>query len=199
MGEKNLNTTLAHEFKRCKTAWSTYCIFYTLLHEGKAGENIKIGAYDSYVDFASHLYEFYLACIVHDERYPKHPKPDQIDAAMHKEASRLLQMRRDRILRGDAPSWENPVSYYEVQIPDEFGKHFRKVRNLRAHASGQRVTFNLGKFYQDYHRFLYLMYAECTWLWDTDLEGTPKVDWGEIERFSNTIAPSLRKNNENPG
>lgn len=187
-----LNITLAHEFKRCKDSFSVYLILHDSLLRGKTDENIKIGTYNAYVDFVSHLYEFYLACIINDSRYPKKPSPEQIDAAMHTEASRHLKIRKERILRGDGPTWDH-LSYYEVTIPNEFGKGFRKVRNLRSHVNPQRLAFNLGDFYNKYHRFLYIMYEECIWLWDTDQEGVPKQDWGEIENFTNAIIPARAK------
>lgn len=190
MLDKTLTITLAHEFKRCKSAFRVYTVLHLRLLNGSNDEDIKIGCYNAYVDFVAHLYEFYLAFIEHDARYPRNPKSEQIDEAMHIEATRLLKIRRDRILRGDAPSWENHISVYEVKIPEEFGRSFRKVRNLRSHVNPQRVDFDLGEFYKKFHHFLYLMYEESIWLWDADESNAPKQDWGEIESFANAITPN---------
>ena len=190
--EKALTTTLAHEFKRCKGAFRVYIILHQRLLAGGADEDIKIDCYSAYIDFVAHLYEFYLACIKQDSRYPSKPTKDQIDEAMHFEATRLMNIRRDRILSGEAPSWENHISVYEVKIPKEFGQSFRKVRNLRSHVNSQRVDFDLGEFYKNFHEFLFLMYQDCICLWDVDKSNAPKQDWGEIENFTNAILPNIK-------
>lgn len=153
--KKALTTTLAHEFKRCKSAFRIYIILHQRLLSGSNDVDIKIECYNAYVDFVAHLYEFYLGHIKHDSRYPSEPTAEQIDAAMYTEATRLMNIRRDRILNGNAPSWENHISVYELEIPEEFGQSFRKVRNLRSHVNSQRVDFDLGEFYKKFHRFLF--------------------------------------------
>lgn len=190
MRDAALTTTLAHEFKRCKSAFAVYVMLFQKLQCGQHDENIKLGCYNAYADFVAHLYEFYLACIKSDPRYPANPTTEQIDKAMHIEATKFLNIRRERILRGDSPSWENHISSYEVIIPEAFGREFRKVRNLRSHVNRQRVDFDLGAFYVSFHGFLYIMYEECLWLWDTDDIDAPQQNWGQIEQFAKTVAPA---------
>ena len=108
-----------------------------------------------------------------------------MDAILNSHTRKLLQLRRDRIVRGDAPSYENHTSYYEVEVPEEFGARFRFVRNIRSHAVAERSTFNLAEFYLKYHRFIYLLFEEPQWLWN--VERFPEHDWHAIEEFARAI------------
>lgn len=192
MWDKALVVTLIHEFRRCKAAFHTYIFLYEQLLVGVNDQNLKLSCYNAYVDFVAHLYEFYLACIEQDKRYPQKLKWNQIDQIMHIEVDRLLKVRRDRIQRGDAAPWENDISVYEVKLPVEFGSRFRKVRNLRSHVNPERVDFNLGEFYENYHSFVYLLYDELLWLWDVNAETVLNQDWGEIEKFADVITRPIK-------
>ena len=192
MWDKALTTTLAHEFKRCKTAFLIFEMLFLQLLTSKGNQHIKIECYNAYVDFAAHLYEFYVSCIKNDKRYSQNLTSKQTDEVIKIEVARLLKIRRERILHGDAPISENHISVYEITVPENFGENFRKVRNLRSHVNQQRVSFSLSKFYKDYHFFLSLIYEELIWLWDTDLPEAPKQDWGEIESFADAVLQTFR-------
>jgi len=78
------------------------------------------------------------------------------------EVRKLLENRVDAIKGGYAPSWENHISVYQVEVPAEFGAQFRKIRNRTVHASTKRSSpgndSSLGQFYEKYHGFVYLLY-----------------------------------------
>lgn len=144
--------------------------------------------YDAYTDFVAHLYEFYLGCIKRNNIVRREIKGQEIDEILNAEVKKLLKIRRDRIIRGHAPAYENHISYYEVEVPDEFGKSFRTVRNIRSHAMAKRSEFDLATFYIKYHRFVFLLFEEPHWLWS--IEQFPEHDWLAIERFANAISTS---------
>ncbi|BCM24749.1 hypothetical protein [Methyloradius palustris] len=185
MQNELLTNALAHEFQRCRDAFNLFAGLHLILATGNQDKKIAIASYNAYSDFVSHLYEFYLGCIRRDGRFPKHIKGAAVDKVLNNEVKKLLNIRRDRILRGDAPSYENDISTYQVEVPEEFGLQFRSVRNIRSHASSDRSQFNLAIFYFKYHKFIYLLFEEPHWLWDIDK--FPEHNWYAIEEFSKTI------------
>lgn len=184
--EKLLTNSLAHEFQRCRDAFELYAGLHFLILSGETDRNMLIACYNAYSDFVAHLYEFYLGCIKQDHRFPNKVSGKTIDAIINAEVKKLLNIRKDRIIRGDAPPYENHISCYEVEVPDEFGSLFRSVRNNRSHVTAERSEFDLVDFYLKYHQFIYLLYEEPQWLWN--MEQFPNHDWLEIERFAKAIS-----------
>lgn len=182
-----LTNALAHEFQRCRDAFGLYVVIHSLVLNGNRDKKIAIGCYNAYVDFVSHLYEFYLGCIKRDGRFPKNIAGQEVDKIVNSEVRKLLKIRRDRITRGDAPSYENHISHYEVEVPEEFGTRFRAVRNIRSHACEKRSEFDLADFYTKYHKFVYLLFEEPQWLWNAEL--FPEHNWHAIEKFAEAIVP----------
>jgi len=180
-----LSNALAHEFHRCREAFEYYAYLHSLVLGGNQEKKISIACYNAYSDFVSHLYEFYLGCIKSDGRFSKRISGAEVDSILNKEVQRILKIRRERILRGNAEPHENHISSYEVEVPEEFGSQFRSVRNIRSHAMSDRSTYNLADFYLKYHRFIYLLFVEPQWLWN--IEKFPEHDWHAIEEFSKVI------------
>lgn len=185
MEDTLLTNALAHEFQRCRDTFALFTALHFLILSGNDERNIAIASYNTYSDFISHLYEFYLGCIKRDGRFGRKPLGKAVDTAMNAEVTKLLKLRRDRIIRGDAPSYENHTSHYEVKVPDEFGTMFRSVRNIRSHAIAERSEFDLADFYHKYHRFIILLFDEPQYLWNA--EELPEHDWLAIERFAGAI------------
>jgi hypothetical protein len=188
--ELNFRTVLAHELKRAKDAFNAFTLSASFRLFGNDKKELAIKNYENYADFVAHLYEFHVGCIYLDKRYPKKPSHDQLDKIFTELAENYLHLRRQRIDKGDAPSWENARSYYEVTVPESFGKHWRFVRNRRNHASERRFTgedISLSDFYEIYHQFIYLFYDEPQWLWS--VEDVESYDWGDIERFNSIVRP----------
>jgi hypothetical protein len=156
----------------------------------KPDKKLAISCYNAYVDFIAHLYEFCLGCIRRDERFPNNVSGQGVDSIVNAEVEKLLKIRRDSIVRGDAPPYENHISYYEVQVPKEFGAEFRAVRNIRSHVGEARSHFDLASFYIKYHRFAYLLFESSHWLWR--MEKFPDHDWQAIERFALAISQKRR-------
>jgi hypothetical protein len=170
---------LAHEFHRCRDSFELFVYLSSLIVSGAEDRQLGIRCYNAYVDFVSQLYEFYLG-------FGGGRKGRSMDLFINDEVRKLLKIKRDRILRGDAPSWENHISYYEVELPAEFAYNFRTVRNLRSHADSLRASFDLSEFFKKYHKFVHLLYEEPHWLWSR--ENVKEYDWLQIERFAKTLS-----------
>lgn len=187
MTDRLFTNALVHEFKRCHDAFSRYTGLHLLLLSGNTDRTVAIASYNAYSDFVSHLYEFYVGCIKLDNRFGRNVSGKAADAVINAEVKKLLKIRRERILRGNAATYENHLSHYEVEVPEEFGSMFRSVRNMRSHAIPERSEFDLADFYHKYHRFIYLLFEEPQWLWSTDK--LPDHDCHAIERFAKALVP----------
>ena len=186
MNETLLTNALAHEFQRCRDEFSTFSLLHSLSIVRTPDKQISISCYNAYIDFIAHLYEFYLGCIKSDGRFKKDISGRDVDLVINAEVEKLLKIKRDRIIRGEAPPYENDISCYEITVPIEFGAEFRAVRNIRSHAGKRRSEYNLADFYINKHRFAYLLFEYPHWTWS--MEKFPNHDWHEIERFAHAIS-----------
>ena len=74
--------------------------------------------------------------------------------------------RRESILNGTAPCWENHISYFPEQIPPGFAAEFRRFRNVDSgHVSPERTSLDLTDFHGRNHKFLGMLYryAGANW------------------------------------
>jgi hypothetical protein len=97
-------------------------------------------------------------------------------------------MARERIDKGYAPVWENIRSYYDVKVPDDFGKHWRYIRNRRNHVSEKRFTgddISLSEFHEKYHQFIFMLFESPQWVWT--VKDVEFYDWGDIEKFNSIV------------
>ena len=102
---------------------------------------------------------------------------------IHSYAQRALNIRREAILDGSAPSWENHISYYPETIPGGFAREFRKFRNVvSGHVSGERLSLNLSDFYERNHKFLGILFQHAGGHWGRIDDDFP--DLKEITAFS---------------
>ncbi|KAA3649276.1 MAG: hypothetical protein DWQ11_19885 [Proteobacteria bacterium] len=183
--DQALTTTLIHELVLCKDSFERFAALAKMNIMGRRDKAIKIKCHDAYASFLHHLYEFYVGCIKRDLRNTDNLHNDILDKIFNREVTKLLKNRVDAIQGGYAPSWENHISVYQVEVPTEFGAQFRRIRNRTAHASIKRSVpgneLPLGQFYEKYHGFVYLLYYSAQWLWTVkDIEAH---DWKSIEDF----------------
>lgn len=183
--DQALTTTLAHELVLCNDCFERFASLAKANIMGRRDKTIKIKCHDAYASFLHHLYEFYVGCIKRDRRNIGNIPSIVLDRVINNEAKKLLKNRVEAIKGGYAPDWENHISVYQVEVPDEFSTQFRNIRNRTAHASTKRSApendLSLKKFYENYHRFVYLLYysAQCSWTIN-DIEA---YDWKAIEEF----------------
>ncbi len=73
---------------------------------------------------------------------------DLADRYLASELQRALTKRRDAILDGTAPSWENHISHFPEKIPVDLAKDFRRFRNIAlGHVKIERSSLSLSDFY----------------------------------------------------
>lgn len=183
--DQALTTTLVHELVLCKESFDRFLHFAGINIMGRRDKIIKIKCHNAYTSFLHHLYEFYVGCIKRDRGNTENIDNETLDKILNHEAIKLLKNRTSAIENGYAPSWENDISVYQIEVPDEFGTQFRKIRNRTAHASIRRSVpgseLSLAIFYQKYHLLVYLLYDSALWLWTVkDVEAH---DWKSIEEF----------------
>lgn len=205
--EELLRTTLAHEFYRCTKAFNTFAYLMAVLPQNNTKE-ARLECYGCYVDFLAHLYEFYKGNIVRSSIYKQTgPYKDYplfnglktkgneskiLDIIFNDELQKLCRNRKARFLRGHEDPFTRDAKYYDQAIPKEFGSHFRLIRNLRNHTDYRRASnesISLKDFFNSYHKFILILYVECLWTWQIDVN---TYDWKEIDDFASKI---LEKHN----
>lgn len=193
--DRALCVAIHHEFLRCDEAFKEFAASAEIMI--RQGENRRIAykTYNAYARFVHHLYEFLLGAVARD-RNDTEPLKDK-DRKEHEMADlyvtsivqRILTGKREDILAGRAPVWENHISAYPEKVPPEFAQEFRRLRNTaNGHVKHQRAGLSLTDFYEKYHKFLYMLYANSKHMWGTIGDEFP--DLGEITAFSVLIRES---------
>lgn len=201
--EELLNTVLTHEFSRCTSSFNLFAYLMATLPKNDTKEK-RVECYNAYVDFISHLYEFYVGLIKRDLKfnqtgpykdYPpfiglkKSDEHKKFDIIFNEEVEKLIRNRKQRIKRGIKDNLAgNRAEYYDLTVPPTFGEHFRFIRNRTNHTDFKRASgqfdISLKDFFLNYHRFIVILYDECRWLWQVD-ENT--FDWRDIDNFASEI------------
>lgn len=190
--DQDLCYAITHEYLRCDDAFKLFVKYSEIMI--LQGKNLEISyrAYNAYASFIHHLYEFILGCQARRNKNTEITnkkgleKLKVIESFITSHAQRVMDGYRDSIKRGDAPSWVNDISYYDVIVPAEFASDFRKYRNkISGHVSYERTSkLNLSEFYQKYHKFLYYLYRDSQYMWGVHNEFP---DLKEITDFSVAI------------
>jgi len=190
-------TALKHEFLRCEDAFKDFETYGRLMiakaqAEAEGGispiprhENrlIAYKTYNAYSRFIHHLYEFILGAVARE--IGNTAKLEGLDASRYISAhtQRILTGKRQAILNGTGPEWENDLSYYPETIPAEFAEEFRQLRNkIIGHVTHERASISLSEFYDKYHKWVHMLYWNCRGHWG--LRGKEFPDLEEITRFS---------------
>jgi hypothetical protein len=174
---------LRHEFLRCDEAFNQFAsaakVLITQGHDRRRAYN----AYNAYARFIHHLYEFALAAIARDRNDTGTLDMHEAERYIASYLQRSLKKRRDAILDGIAPSWENHISAFPETIPATLAADFRRARNISsAHAGTKRAELNLSDFYDQYHKFLHIFYKDAQGWWGQPSDEFP--DLQEITAFS---------------
>jgi len=161
------------------------------------GENRRIAfkTYNAYGRFIHHLYEFLLGAAARERGDDATLTAQMAEQYIAGYAGRALIARREAILNGTAPSWENHISYFPETIPPEFAREFRTFRNVvSGHVSGERVSLNLSDFYDRNHKLLGILFRHAGSHWGKIGDDFP--DLKEITAFTvmvreNGVEPSM--------
>ena len=178
---------LKHEALRCQEAFQEFARLGTQLIMIGKDRRLAFRMYNAYARFVLHLYEFMVGAMVrdhHDTQIASGPggylKAERYLAG---HAQRLLTNRREAIINGTAPSWENALSAYPETVPASFAADFRHCRNKAlGHVDHERAQLSLSEFYVKYHLFLYLLYYDVMSWWGR--QGDELPDLQEITDFT---------------
>jgi hypothetical protein len=174
---------LKHEFLRCDDAFNEFTSAATRMILDGDNRRISYKAFNAYARFVHHLYEFMLGAFKRDREDTSDLNAPLKVRYINGHVRRILKNRRDAILRGNAPSWENRLNYYPEQVPSNFGTQFRRVRNVASgHVLHERSSLSLSGFYEDNHKYIYLLYHEAKGWWGRHTNEFP--DLGEVTAFS---------------
>ncbi|MGA3135424.1 MAG: hypothetical protein ABSC88_05460 [Terracidiphilus sp.] len=196
-------TALKHEFLRCEDAFKDFKTYGTMMimraqaeAEGAATLTadetrlIAYKTYNAYARFIHHLYEFIVGAIVREKgdttlgAKDKRQEATVKDSYIGSHAQRILTGRREAILNGTAPAWENHISAFPEKVPPEFAEQFRKMRNkISGHVSHERSAISLSDFYDKFHKYVYMLYQNCRGHWSL-LRDKEFPDLNEITKFS---------------
>lgn len=190
-------TALKHEFLRCEDAFKEFEYFATAMILKKQAEEtthttpvpaesrfIAYKTYNAYARFIHHLYEFIVGALARETGNTGQIDADAAEQYIMGQTNRILRGKRDAILDGTAPSWENHISTYAESVPVEFAQEFRKFRNkISGHVKYERSTMSLSGFYEKNHKYLYMLYSNCLDHWGSH-QNKEFPDLKEITEFS---------------
>jgi hypothetical protein len=178
-----LCVALKHEFLRCEDSFDDFASSATLMIARGENRRIAYRTYNAYARFIHHLYEFLMGAAKRDYHDTAQLKWQSAQRYVSGHAQRLLTNRRTAILNGSAPAWENGISYYPERIPATFGRRFRQLRNIASgHVTDERSNLSMSRFYDQNHKYLYLLYYDAKSWWGRQTDEFP--DLNEITAFS---------------
>ena len=182
--DTRLRAVMAHEFILCQESFGLFTRYASLQIFGSSKKVTAVKLYSHYSRFLYHLYEFYIGAIKLNRKDTSHVHHKITDKILVDEVRKLYKNKVHAIEHGYAPSYENHISHYQVEIPECFGESFRRARNQTAHVSIERAAsnFTLTDFYEQYHRFIFVLYETPMFAWHID--DIERQNWGDIERFS---------------
>jgi len=161
-----LCVALKHEFLRCDDAFKDFATSATIMITEGENRRIAYKTYNAYARFIHHLYEFMMGAVARDRQDTKELTSDWKDRYLASYTQRILTNRREAILNGTAPAWENHISCYPEKIPRAFPADFRRFRNIvSGHVKFERSNLNLSDFYDRYHMYLYMLYRDVQSWW----------------------------------
>jgi len=148
----------------------------------------QVQLFSSYSSFLHHFYEFSIACFMReqgsDKGFSGRDGATKKDNLFQAEASRVFRGIVSRLQSNLGEGWENDLSYYDIEIPLDFGEKFRKVRNSTAHAITERTSgeVDLSEFYAVYHKYVYEIYRAAYRYWGRF--NIDQLDMKAIGRFT---------------
>ncbi len=169
--DSKLVRVISHEYLRCQLSFNQFKTLSELhiIEEKKRSIELNILTYNAYLVFIHHLYEFLIACFKRDMKSLKKIDFKVSDRWLNGQVDRILSNHLQLIDSGKAPKYFNQREFYTGNCPEEFGKQFRRIRNLAAHADHKRTDdtrlISLSKFYDKYHKYIYLIFKDCDYWW----------------------------------
>lgn len=181
--DSHLCVALKHEYLRCEEAFDDFAAAATLMIAQGENRRAAYKTYNAYARFIHHLYEFMLGAVSRERGDTKQLLSDDADRYVASHLQRILTNRREAILNGTAPVWENHISAFPENIPADLAGEFRRLRNtVSGHVKYQRSSLSLSSFYDRNHKFMYMLFFDIRSWWGRMGEEFP--DLNEITAFS---------------
>jgi hypothetical protein len=184
--DKALVAALAREMALCKECFASFLACSHLCHVQPGQKAAKIKAHETYSAFLSHLYEFYVGCIARDRGNTATPPAEDLDKILTHEAQKQLRNRRLLIEKEVLPGGENLLATLPASVPEEFGRHFRLIRNRTAHALTERFNPqkapSLNEFFKSYHHIILILFFTGQFAWN--VKDAEAFEWGDIAAFN---------------
>lgn len=183
-----LLATIHHESFLVKTSFDEFARLGAKQVMNDLGPLDQVRLFSAYSSFLHHLYELYIALFKRDQGNDKgfsgKVAHDKTDALFLAETHRVFSNIHERLEQGRGLGWENDISYYKPDIPADFAKKFRHIRNSTAHVKTDRAagSLELTEFYDKYHKYICELYREAESYWGKyDIS---QLDMHAIGRFS---------------
>jgi hypothetical protein len=190
-------TALKHEFLRCEDAFKEFEHFATQMimtaqnnhQQGRIpvvneSRFTAFRTYNGYARFIHHLYEFMVGALARETTTTGSIEAAVAERYIMSNVNRILRGKREAIIKGTAPAWENALSAYPEYAPQEFAAEFRKYRNkISGHVKYERSIMSLTEYYDRYHKYMYMLYVNCLGHWGSHVD-TDFPDLKEITDFS---------------
>jgi hypothetical protein len=181
--DRALCVALKHEFLRCDDAFEGFAVAAQRMIQFGEDRRTAYRTYNAYAWFLHHLYEFMLGAIKRDRLDTASLRSEIADRYVQSHIQRVLTNRREAILNGTAPSWENHISAYPERAPPDVATEWRRQRNvISGHVNPERSQLSLTSFYERNHKFVYILYYECKGFWGRPQPEFPDLD--EITAFT---------------
>jgi hypothetical protein len=168
-----LASALKHEFLRCADAFEDFAASAKIMIIQGENRRIAFRTYNAYGRFIHHLYELFLGAAARDRGDDAPLSAKMAEQYISGYAQRALTDRREAILNGTA----------------DFAREFRRFRNIvSGHVSGERISLNLGDFYDRNHKFLGILFRHAGSHWGAVGDDFP--DLKEITAFTVMVKES---------
>jgi hypothetical protein len=143
-----------------------------------------------------HLYEFYLGCISRSRKSTSPLDHVRADDAISLEARKQLNQARILIRKGLLPRLPDNTLYaiQTKDVPQNFGMHFRLLRNRMSHASIERYkpikAPALKYVFESYHHIFVILYNTAQFSWGHSSE--EQYHWGDMGEWIDYHSHSMR-------
>jgi len=191
--DEALKATMVHELFLCSERISEFKNLAFADFSSRRSKAWKVRRHDAYCQFIHHLYEFWVAAAQRNVLNTKSLRFDVLDELLTLEARKAIKSRRDAMEHFKPAGWEQSVQLLR-EVDNDFGKHFRLVRNRTAHVSHRRAQsdgddLTLSQFFTRFHHAVAVLFETAKFAWTVkDIE---EYDWKEIEAFDAAVAASV--------
>lgn len=194
---KEIETVLAHEFWCCKRELITFNFNFLTSNINTSKED-KLISFTSYGNFLKHLYCFFEGII---EQRNSHliadcknntEKAIRISSLLNEEVKKHIRNNRIRLEKTEIKADIQDIDFLmNVNFDENFGTHFRHIRNRFSHIKNQRVStteITLSEFFKRYHNYVLLLFKSSNFSWS--IRSMENYNWLEIEKFMTEIKAS---------